>query len=173
MKCLVGGSRAGVIGRSFHRRKRGVDPAAIRLGRTVGRQRGGCRLDDGSDFLDRQQQIPIRLSLSHQPAQDIAIEQTPLVTGQDMRAMARAHADKAFCGERLDDFAHHATPDTETSFEIWFGWQRRADRNAVLRDLAAKRRKHGGDATGLDRLVYGVQPRPGHAISSRPACLRR
>ena len=87
--------------------------------------------------------------------------------------MARAHADKALRGECLDDFAHHATPDTETSFEVRFGRQRRADWNEVLRDLAAKRREHGRNATGLDRLVYGVQPRPGHAISSLPACLRR
>ncbi len=95
------------------------------------------------------------------------------MTGQYMRAVTRAYADKSLRGERLDDFAHHATTDTETRLEVRFRRQRGADRNNILRDLAAERRKHGPNATGLDRLVDDVQPRPGHALSSRPACFRR
>ena len=45
-----------------------------------------------------------------------------------MGAMSRAHADEALRRECLDRFAHHATSDTETSFQILLRRQRIADR---------------------------------------------
>ena len=77
-----------------------------------------------------------------------------------MGAMPWPHADETFCRECLDRLANHAASDPETDFQIMLGGQRLADRDDILRDLAAERRQHRMNAARFCTLVGGFRARP-------------
>src|SRR5687767_3926879 len=76
-----------------------------------------------------------------------------------MRAVPRTHADQALSSQRLDRLAHHAAPNAEPGFKLRFGRQRRFGRNPLLRNLAAKCRKHAAHRRRLGALVGDFWPR--------------
>ncbi len=119
------------LGGGLHAVQRLADAVQTRLVGVAGGQGGGGGLDAQPHLCELGQQPQAELALQH-PAQDVGIQQVPLVLGLDHRAVAGAGAEQALGGQHLDGFACHCAAGAVLLGQLAFGGE--ADRGVVAGD---------------------------------------
>ena len=132
------------------------------LGRPLGGECRGSRLDDQSGLPGSP--AAVRDRALGCPTSQVRTSRSSRLQSRRGRTCVPCRGrtlTSPFAASVLIDFAHHAASDPETDFQVMLRRQRIADRDDVLRDLAAKRRQHRVNAAGLGALVGGFCTRLG------------
>jgi hypothetical protein len=164
MERLVRSDGTCLIVRRFHRHESSVDPRTILLCAAHRRHCRGSRLNDHANFLDSEKKVAVRLICSDQPTEDVPIEETPIPARQNMRAVSGAHTHESLACQYLDSFAYNTAPDAKSTFQTGLWRQGRPHRNNFLRYLAAERRQHRLNATGLRSFLRRLFAIRGHGV---------